>query len=123
MRAAELQTSHATDADALSMAIWLVGQYKDAHLRVPSLTIQPSANPALWPIALGTKFGDRVTWKRRTSAGLTIVFDGYVMAISHTVKPDLWTTTYQLQPADTVQAGIIGDPTYGVIGSSFIPGY
>ena len=123
VRAAELQTSHATDADALSMAIWLVGQYKDAHLRVPSLTIQPSANPALWPIALGTKFGDRVTWKRRTSAGLTIVFDGYVMAISHTVKPDLWTTTYQLQPADTVQAGIIGDPTYGVIGSSFIPGY
>ena len=122
-RVAELQTGHATDADALSMAIWLVGQYKDPHLRVPSLVIEPSSNPNLWPVALGVKHGDRVTFKRRTSAGVTISLDGYVTRIEHDVKPDSWQVTYQIAPVDTIQAGIIGDATYGVVGSTFIPGY
>ena len=39
------------------------------------------------------------------------------------MKPDQWQVTLQIAPVDTIQAGIIGDATYGVVGSTFIPGY
>ena len=119
LRTLGITTSHEFDADAKSLADYLVANTREPRLRVPTLVINPAANPALWPIALGSKFGDRVTWTRRTTA-VTISIDGYIEAVNHDVAPGVWTTTFALASIPAYQAGIVGDPTYGLVGSALV---
>ena len=127
-RTLDITSSHVSDADAVSMGVWIGLNYQDGHLRVPEVKIQPSHNPALWTPALAARFGDRVTWKRRTSAGWTIALDGYITRIEHAVDAAdptsmSWTVTFQIQPVPIVQVGIVGDATYGVTGTTLITAY
>ena len=122
-RTSSITTSHVNDPDAASLGAYLITQYADGRLRVPELSINPAANPALWPVALGSKFGDRITWKRRTSAGLTVVLDGFIDHISHSESPGVWEVKFTISPVDTYQSGLIGDATYGLIGSTLLATY
>lgn len=123
LRSVDVTTSHLTDQDAASMGVYLLGEYKAGHLRVPGVAINPAADPTLWPVALGTRYGDRVTWKRRTTIGLTVIVDGFVESVTHTVAPDSWVTEFRIQPAPTFQAGLIGVTGADTIGSTFITTY
>lgn len=120
-------TSHANDPDAASLASYLLLEYVDARMRVAEVTLQPSTYPALFPIVLGTGFGARVTWKRRTSAGVTIVLDGFIENVHHTIKPadtaDAWTTKWTISPVDTFQAGLVGVTGYDTVGTTFLTAY
>jgi len=119
-RSLQVSTSHGRDQDALLLAQHLLNLYKTPRMRVIAISINPGANPALWPVALGLKFGDRVTFKRRTSAGVTISFDGFVDRIQHDVDVGSWTTRFQISPVDPNPPLILGDATYGVLGQNFI---
>lgn len=100
----------------------LLGRYKDAHLRVSEITINPAANPTLWPVALGLKFGDRVTVNRRTQA-FTMTGDYIVLNRSHETAPGKWLTKFQLVPVRTSQPWLIGDASYGQVGSTNVVAY
>jgi hypothetical protein len=52
-----------------SVARYLAGQYAQPLPRVPSLTANPAANPALWSTLLGLGFGTRAQVNRRPPTG------------------------------------------------------
>lgn len=111
------------DDAATFLAQRLLNLYKDPHNRVQVMTINPGANTALWPVALGTKLGDRVTIKRRTSAGLTMSSDYFVEKVAPAATSSSYMVAYALAPVPTYQPWILGDATYGVVGTTTIPVY
>lgn len=112
-----------SDLETIDAANYLLGQGKQPVQRISRLSIKPSANPALWPVALGARIGDRVTVKRRTSAGLTMSSDYFIEKIDHTSEPGSWVTTFQMSPVGRYQVGIFDDATYGRFDQTLIFGY
>lgn len=95
-----------SDVEAVDQATWLVAQLGKARVRVASLTIEPSSNTNLWPVALGTEINTRVTVNRRAPGLPTLSVDCWVEAISHHVTPTSWQTTYLLSPCDSPRAAL-----------------
>lgn len=113
-----------TDDEANDAANWLLAAMKDPHIRVDVVTLNPGANPALWPVALGAAVGDRVTVKRRASSGaLTMSIDFFVEKVTHSHAPGKWITTLQLSPASGLTPWILEDATYGLLQSTTVLGY
>lgn len=88
--------------------------------RIARFSIDPGSNPNLVKAALSLDIGSRVTVKRRTSPGVTVSGDYYVEQVSHAVYAanSSWTVDYQLSPVFVPTAWILGDSTYGVLGST-----
>jgi hypothetical protein len=102
-------------------AQWIIDEYAEPRMRLGRITIVPSANPDLWPIALSVEIGDRVTVKRRplNDGGDTITLDCYVEQVQHRVMPNRWEVIYSLSPRlDSTYEGdsgwILGVSTLGV---------
>lgn len=109
--------------EASDTANWTLSTHKDPRQRIASITIEPSSNSALWPVALGAQIGDRVTVKRRTQA-FTMQSDYFIERIAHSQAPNRWTVTFQLSPAGLWQTPwLLDDATYSVLGTSTILGY
>lgn len=91
-------------------------------MRISVLSIDPASNPALWQAALSLDIGERVTVKRRTSAGVTITGDYYIEQIAHNINGEAstWTVDYQLSPVFNPTVWILGDATNGVLGSTTV---
>jgi hypothetical protein len=119
-RTLPVTTMHARDSDALLLAQHLLRIYKQPHGRVVALSLDPAANPGIWTTALGVKFGDRVTFRRRTSAGVTIEFDAFVDRVQHDIGPGSWIVRLQISPVDPDPSFILGDATYGVLGQGVV---
>ena len=104
----------ADDDTAQDAANWIFSGHKAPHQRLQQLVINPAANPSLWPAALGIRISDRVTVKRRTSAGFTMSADFFIERIEHTRGPGEWTVTYQMSPfAATAQPAFFDSSLYG----------
>lgn len=89
-----------TDTLALTLAQWVVQQYKDPELRFTSITITPRSDAAnLWPQALGRLVRDQITVKRRPPGGHTISQACHIAGVAHEVTADNWTTTFALWSA------------------------
>jgi hypothetical protein len=112
-----------SDREAADAATWILYTHKDPRQRIARLTIKPSSNPALWPVALGVKIGDRVTVTRRTSA-FVMSADYFVEKIGHNQAPGQWTVTLELSPAALWPTPwILDDPTYSILGQTTTLGY
>ncbi len=115
------------DLEATDRANYQLSQYKDPKQRLSQITLDPASNPALWPVVLGTRIGDRLTVKRRPFGAPLITLDVFVEAISHDVDFRVgqahWRTTYLLSPAGTSNFWLAGDATYSIAGVSTVPGY
>lgn len=80
-------------------ATWTLENYAQPRARLARISFVPSANPALWPVALGIEIGDRVTVIRRPfGGGATITLDCYVEQVGHSVQPNEWRVTLSLSP-------------------------
>lgn len=128
-----------TDDIAQSMANWIFNTHDQAVLRVDELAVDPAANPALWPFALGVEIGQRCTVRRRakaanSGAGITMSADYFVEKIGIDVinfDSGEWSYRIQLSPINaappvgqpTFQPWILGDPTYGVLNSTTVLGW
>lgn len=121
----------ASVADCQAMGEYLLATTKDPVLRFDRLVIRPThvadgtLRDSLFAQALGRELGDRITVKVRPPGGAyTISQDVWIEGISHDVKGSTdWTTTFLLSPVDpTLASGagywILGDSTYGVLGTS-----
>lgn len=116
-----------SDSETIDAANWLLNAYKNAVPRIEELSFNPTGNPtALFPVALGIEIGDRVTVKRRTIAG-TQSTDYFVERVQHDISIEQgalsWRVQLQLSPASRWLAWILGDPVYGVLGSTTQLGY
>lgn len=106
----------ASDLETQDRADWVFFTHKDPLQRIASLTLKPSANPALWPVCLGLSLGDRAIVKRRTTAGYTMSSDYFIERIEQHRSPTEWTFSFQLSPAPASgQPLILNNATYGTL--------
>jgi hypothetical protein len=100
-----------TQAD--SLASWIVNTHAQPAMRPSVIEIEPSANVALWPAALGLEIGTRVTVKRRAKGSTnTISIPCYVEGVEHAVDTSSWRTRFTLSPVGS-QVLIWDDPVAG----------
>jgi len=113
-----------TDYDLTQAAIFYLNRYSVPKYRISTLKLNPAANPALWPVVLSLEISQRVTVKRRTPY-LTTSLDFYIEQIHHSADADTgeWTVELQLSPVFVPQAWVLGDATYGVLGTTTVPVY
>jgi hypothetical protein len=110
--------------EAQDAADFLAAGHFDAWSRVQSLTINASANPAIFHAALAIRIGDRVTVRRRTLLGWMFSADFFIERVEPNRGPNKWEVTYQMSPAATTrQPGIFDDPVWGVFDSTLVFGY
>jgi len=111
---------YSTDAQTRDFAQWILNRFKDPSLRVDSMRVSPLADPAnLFPTVFSLELGSVVTVERTPqgvgSAISTVVF---IEGIAETITPDNYTVDYRLASADTSYYWILGDATYGRLGST-----
>lgn len=116
--------------DCTAQAEYLLAQTKEPALRFERLELRPARLQAgtlqdnLFAQALGREIGDRIQVKvRPPGAGYTITQDCYIETIEHAIGPHDWATSFGLSAVDpTVASGngywILGDSTYGVLGTT-----
>lgn len=94
---------------------------KDGGYRVSSVTFHPDQNDALWPIVLGSKFGDRISANfTHPATGIRFTGDYFIEGVDHDI-PVLenrgeWVTTFYLASAAKYPTNPF------IIGSSLIGG-
>lgn len=113
-----------TDFDLTQAGIFYLQRYANSPSRLSSLVLEPSANPALWPVVLSLELSQLVKVTRR-NAGVTVSANYYIEHISNQVDADSgkWTVTLQLSPQFVHSAWLLGDATYGVLGTTTAPVY
>lgn len=95
-----------SDAQAQDRAAFLYSLYSVPQLRVRSLTITPSADPTLWPVALGAQPGDVYIVKRRPlGSPNTISLTVMITEVKHAIQPGEWKTTFSMIPAGVTPRG------------------
>jgi hypothetical protein len=94
-------------AECQDAASYLDSRYSQPLTRVSALLLDPSANPALWPVALSLELGMRVRVMRRPPGVPAIQIECFVENLAWTIGDD---GTAQLQvmcsPADTTPYGV-----------------
>jgi hypothetical protein len=113
------------DFDLTQASAFYLKRYGAPVVRVETLTLNPAANPALWPVVLSLEISQRITVIRRTSPGLTTNTDYYIEQINHKIDAEssTWTVDLQCSPVFNNSGWVLGDSTYGVLGSTTIPIY
>jgi hypothetical protein len=113
-----------TDFDLQQASTFYLNRYAAPKVRITTLRLNPSSNPALWPVLLSLEISNRITVKRQTAA-LSTSNDYYVEQIHHTADAETgdWTVELQLSPVFVPSAWVLGDNTYGHLGSGTAPVY
>lgn len=113
-----------TDYDLTQAGIFYTNRYNNPVKRVSVMTLNPAAYPVLWPVVLGLEISQRWTVKRR-NAGITTTRDYYIEKISHRVDSDnfTWLVDLQMSPVFNTSAWVLGDATYGLLGTTTTPVY
>jgi hypothetical protein len=120
-RTLSLNSKDNTDAQAIYLSQYLLGQYKVGRTRIPVLTIVPSSHPAYFPLALSIDIGTKVGVVRTntTPGAQPISGDFYVEKITHDIQVGVWKVTYMLSSSTLWdETFILDDSTYGVLDTS-----
>lgn len=125
----QLQLFLATDAQVQERIAFLYTLLSSPLVRTNTLTVVPSANPALWASVLGLNIGDRYTVKRRPlGRSDTISIDVIICALQHDISSGLWRTSISTLPAATqsTTAGAgpwrLDDTALSILGTSTVLG-
>ena len=91
-------TLNARGQGAQDLADALVTRYRNPHLRVNSIRVNPRKQPTtLWPAVLSFDLSTNVTVNRRPAFGSTQSLDSYIEGIEHRVSVGKkWETRYRL---------------------------
>ncbi|MGA5819736.1 hypothetical protein ACPC54_17985 [Kitasatospora sp. NPDC094028] len=87
-------------------ANYLLSRYRQPAVRVTAITLNPAANPALWPVCLSLELGMRVTVNRRRADGSLISLPCFVENIQTDMAKDTARWVLQLSPVDTTPYGL-----------------
>jgi hypothetical protein len=107
-----------SDADSLDLAQGLAFQYSTAATRVRALTVDSTIDAgAGLPQMLGRKLMDRVTinWKPLDGSSAQFTQQSLIEHVSHTVTPEVWSTTFAVTPIGTEPFFILDSATQGVL--------
>lgn len=113
-----------SDDEAVSAARWLLAIYKDPAVRFASITLGHLGLDAPWPELLGRQISDRITVTQATMIdGTTITAVCFIEHVEHQISAANWQTVWQLSPVSGARYWVLGDVTYGVLGTSTILAY
>ncbi|MFE6489440.1 hypothetical protein ACFVGN_41825, partial [Streptomyces sp. NPDC057757] len=87
-------------------ANYLLSRYRQPAMRITSITLNPAANPTLWPVCLALELGMRVTVNRRRADGSLISLPCFVENIQTDMGPGVARWVLQLSPVDTTPYGL-----------------
>jgi hypothetical protein len=112
------QTSYLTDPAAITdQAQWIVNALGTPANRIAVMTLDPAANPVLWPVVLGIETGQCVQVNRRLAGTQTEISGQYqVMSVAHSSAPRSWTCRLSLLPY-LGQVLACDDVTHGIPGT------
>lgn len=85
-----------TTNNITDLANWILYTSRYPLLRVSQITLNPAANPMLWPVALGIDVGVVSTFNRRLWELLQVTLPGQIMTVAHDVAPGKWETKITL---------------------------
>ena len=100
------------------LANWIVNTLGTPGIRIDQLTLDPSANPLLWPVVLALQTSQVVLAKRRLGSGTEsppeIDLQQQIMSVAHSNQPGVWRTTIGGVPYYG-QILTLDDPVLGVL--------
>lgn len=107
------------DDEALSRAQWVLANGKEPDPRLESLTLDlMSATGAIQDAALQCDMSSRVAMSGFPSQAPSSTTSLFVEGLTDTLTEDAWTLELTTTPADEHKAWILGDSTYGVLGTT-----
>lgn len=106
-----------TNAEALGQANAILNYRKTPRIRVDSIGLELVGAASRVQAGLGLDIGDPVTVSRTMPGGSTLNVLLLIQGVDHDITPDRWFTTFSTAyPLST--AFLLGDATYGVLGTS-----
>ncbi len=109
---------NANDSDTANIAQLYIDSFKDAELRVRSITIHPRANNALMIQALTRQIRDRITISYDPPpGGTTVTEEVFISGVEHSINPEDFQTKFLLEsttgrsPYWTLDTGALGTTT------------
>lgn len=89
------------ETELQALAEFAVARYKDPEYRVTNVTIDPPKSPSLmWPQALGRRIRDRATVTLQpVRPALTITQNVFIESVAHTIRQNVWSTTFGFSSA------------------------
>lgn len=116
-----------TDNEALAAAQWARDRFRNPALRIQRVLLDGEADPAnIWPQAFGRDLGDRVTIRKTPpGGGVRIEQVGHIEQIDHSFSAEggVWSTAWQLSPADSQLYWILEHAVQGVLDTSTVLSY
>ena len=111
------------DFDLDQAGVFYEARYGEPKTRITKLTLNPAANPALWPVVLSLEISQRIRVIRRST--FTFSAEYYIEQINHksVAATGEWTVELQCSPVFVPQAWVLGDTSLGALGSSTTPVY
>lgn len=115
-----------TDAEALSLAQWIVAIYAYPFFQFTSMTLDGLMDDALWPHILAREISERITVKQRPPPITTAVEqDCYIESVAHQIDAredgTYWRVTFGLSSADALSGGsfwVLDSATLSVLDST-----
>jgi hypothetical protein len=116
------QTSYLTGPAAITdQAQWVVNAFGTPAVRISGMTLDPAANPVLWPVVLGLETGQAVQVTRRLQGTQPVIGGLFqVMSVGHSIGQRSWKTKVALVPypgsvltCDDPVLGAPGSPSLG----------
>lgn len=108
-----------TDTEALSLAQWLMYNYKDPIVRLPAITLRGDAHAGVWPQVLGREISDKITISRTPpGSGGAIASDVRIEQIAHSITAIDWSTTFQLSTIAAEDWMLLDSSSYGQLDST-----
>jgi hypothetical protein len=115
------------DSEIQDAAYSLLNTYATPGVRCDQVTLNASATPGLFLIALGVEVGDRITLADLPTAAPDSSADFYVEAVNIQASADggtpEWTATLSLSPASASDVWLLEDPILGRIDRTAVLAY
>lgn len=116
------EQTHVYDLNELgAKAEWYLGRLKDPLTRIKSIILEPQQNDSLWAQVLGRKIGDLIRVKvypPQSGTEQVIDLNCHIEYIEHRYSVGRWVTKWNLSPGSINSYWLLGDSTYGVLGST-----
>lgn len=123
VRSYSRKLSLVSDAEADSIAQYILARYKDVLIRVTKIVLDPTVSDNAEAAVLRRDISDRVTIKFRVGS-TEISGDYFIESVKHDIRPGkTWRTTWALSPASIWQFWVLGDSVNGVLGSTTRVGF
>lgn len=113
-----------TDELALNAAQWRVGKYAEPFLRMPDLEFDlATLTVAQQASVMALEISDRIQITGMPAQAGSTTLDLLVEGWTETLTADSWTWQANTSNWSTATAWVLGDATYGVLGSTTVLGY